>query len=629
MREQLHKYRREPQQPGSDQAPPPALSDPTSPSLRETYIHAPAEAEGAGFRVSTFHPNAAAADRRHPSGTGFTFLQVSFNPSGALLLRELFERNAEFLVEWGEGVATLGRRYTLREETGSDAEDPGCDNLVRQGFAFLRAPVPQHSAGRAAPRVRVPRDLFSHYDAAADAGLSFDFLAPNVFTKVHATLALDPPPIADASPLTPPDATTEAAAALSPQVPSPCSAASPNPHGLAPRTRLGSRSHRTNATLSAGMHCPAYLAPPAFLPPSGRSASRSPGPCSVKCEPGLDHAAGQAARGSLASAFQSLVPSPALSHGSTAPSLHANLMSPPLPPTALNTLPHSPAARSLRRKLSDASAAHRPDQEPNQAAAAAPGQEDSAHSRDQWVRCSGPAGTSRGALALPGVLGVQVRVKSECVMGPPSSVAAPGQEGEGGGMQNPPSASGCYLALPSPSNQTPGGLASPFPMALPHPGPANPFLPLGAQTPAGFMSSVGSFSPLRHPGHATTGSTGGPFPLPLGGPSLHGSLSPLSPQPPNTSPPGQAAVAWWGANADTPNGGAGGVRGGMEGLLFDGAFQFGAQGHLSPQAGYPGHLGLLGKQQMAGDTPMGGLGLPGGMGGMGGAGDFDMGAGGY
>ncbi|KAL7067561.1 hypothetical protein ACR3K2_19700 [Cryptosporidium serpentis] len=135
--------------------------------------------------ISSVTPNIFPSINHRPLPVNVCYIKLSFNNPGARLVRDLWALDCELLVDWGDGILTQARRFTLRE-LGEPAEsDPDMRNIYSQGFAYLKCFVPHKPPGRADLRVRIPKSLWEYWEAyTADKYQLVVYYFPDAFVSM-------------------------------------------------------------------------------------------------------------------------------------------------------------------------------------------------------------------------------------------------------------------------------------------------------------------------------------------------------------------------------------------------------------------------------------------------------------
>lgn len=153
---------------GDDTPPPSAIINPEEPFLL----------------ISSVLPNVFPSISHRPLPVNVCYIKLSFNWPGARLVRDLWALDCELLVDWGDGVLTQARRFTLKELGEPPESDNEMRNIYSQGFAYLKCFVPHKPPGRADLKIRIPKSLWEYWEAfASDKNNTVTFHTPEVFAS--------------------------------------------------------------------------------------------------------------------------------------------------------------------------------------------------------------------------------------------------------------------------------------------------------------------------------------------------------------------------------------------------------------------------------------------------------------
>ncbi|KAJ1607619.1 putative apicomplexan-specific protein [Cryptosporidium canis] len=144
--------------------------------------------------ISAVLPNIFPSISHRPLPVNVCYIKLTFNWPGARLVRDLWALDCELLVDWGDGVLTQARRFTLRELGEPPESDHEMRNIYSQGFAYLKCFVPHKPPGRADLKIRIPKSLWEYWEAFAnDKNNAVTFHVPEVFvTEVPLHFSLEP-----------------------------------------------------------------------------------------------------------------------------------------------------------------------------------------------------------------------------------------------------------------------------------------------------------------------------------------------------------------------------------------------------------------------------------------------------
>ncbi|KAH7647219.1 putative apicomplexan-specific [Cryptosporidium bovis] len=134
--------------------------------------------------ISSILPNVFPSISHRPLPVNVCYIKLTFNWHGARLVRDLWALDCELLVDWGDGVLTQARRFTLRELGEPPEADNEMRNIYSQGFAYLKCFVPHKPPGRADIKIRIPKSLWEYWEAFSnDKNNVVMFHSPQVFAS--------------------------------------------------------------------------------------------------------------------------------------------------------------------------------------------------------------------------------------------------------------------------------------------------------------------------------------------------------------------------------------------------------------------------------------------------------------
>ncbi|OII73384.1 uncharacterized protein cubi_02596 [Cryptosporidium ubiquitum] len=134
--------------------------------------------------ISSVLPNVFPSISHRPLPVNVCYIKLTFNWPGARLVRDLWALDCELLVDWGDGVLTQARRFTLKELGEPPESDNEMRNIYSQGFAYLKCFVPHKPPGRADLKIRIPKSLWEYWEAFAnDKNNTVTFHTPEVFAS--------------------------------------------------------------------------------------------------------------------------------------------------------------------------------------------------------------------------------------------------------------------------------------------------------------------------------------------------------------------------------------------------------------------------------------------------------------
>ncbi|CAD98282.1 hypothetical protein [Cryptosporidium parvum Iowa II] len=134
--------------------------------------------------ISSVLPNIFPSISHRPLPVNVCYIKLTFNWPGARLVRDLWALDCELLVDWGDGVLTQARRFTLKELGEPPESDNEMRNIYSQGFAYLKCFVPHKPPGRADLKIRIPKSLWEYWEAFAnDKNNTVTFHTPEMFAS--------------------------------------------------------------------------------------------------------------------------------------------------------------------------------------------------------------------------------------------------------------------------------------------------------------------------------------------------------------------------------------------------------------------------------------------------------------
>ncbi|KAF7456844.1 hypothetical protein HWI79_2618 [Cryptosporidium felis] len=134
--------------------------------------------------ISSVLPNIFPSISHKPLPVNVCYIKLKFNWPGARLVRDLWALDCELLVDWGDGVLTQARRFTLKELGEAPDSDNEMRNIYSQGFAYLKCFVPHKPPGRADLKIRIPKSLWEYWEAFAnDKNNAVTFYTPEMFAS--------------------------------------------------------------------------------------------------------------------------------------------------------------------------------------------------------------------------------------------------------------------------------------------------------------------------------------------------------------------------------------------------------------------------------------------------------------
>ncbi|KAH8738803.1 hypothetical protein FG386_002258 [Cryptosporidium ryanae] len=154
--------------------------------LRRNFLRFPSVngSEEPYLLISSILPNVFPSISHRPLPVNVCYIKLTFNWPGARLVRDLWALDCELLVDWGDGVLTQARRFTLRELGEPPEADNEMRNIYSQGFAYLKCFVPHKPPGRADLKIRIPKSLWEYWEAFSnDKNNAVMFYSPQVFAS--------------------------------------------------------------------------------------------------------------------------------------------------------------------------------------------------------------------------------------------------------------------------------------------------------------------------------------------------------------------------------------------------------------------------------------------------------------